>query len=51
MFGAVNGVVSKLGGYCHGDDVWMKIVETQLFPILAFGSLCGLLNTQSSEEW
>ena len=38
FLGAVNGVVSRLGGYCQNDDVWMKIVEAKLFPVLSFGS-------------
>ena len=38
FFAAVNSVVSRLGGTCLNDDTWKKIVDTQLFPILSFGS-------------
>ena len=32
---AVNGVISRLGGSCPKDSVWMTIMERQLFPVLA----------------
>ena len=38
FYGAVNTVVSRLGGVCSSDKVWMTIVEKQLFPVLAYGS-------------
>lgn len=38
FFSAVNGVVSRLGGCCYNDGVWLKLVESQLLPILSFGS-------------
>ena len=38
FYGAVNTVVSRLGGFCSSDKVWMTIVEKQLFPVLAYGS-------------
>ncbi|XP_062508871.1 uncharacterized protein LOC134185096 [Corticium candelabrum] len=36
--GAVNSVVSRLGGKVLSNQVWMKIVDTQLFPVLSYGS-------------
>ena len=36
--GAVNSVVSRLGGKVSSDQVWMKIVDTQLFPVLSYSS-------------
>ena len=38
FYAAVNGVISQLGGSCSKDSVWMMIMESQLFPVLAYGS-------------
>ena len=38
FYAAVNGVISRLGGSCPKDSVWMTIMERQLFPVLAYGS-------------
>ena len=38
IYAAVNGVISRLGGSCPKDSVWMTIMERQLFPVLAYGS-------------
>ena len=40
------GVVTRLGGICSNDSVWMKIMECQLFPVLAYG--CHLWNFEKS---
>ena len=38
--GHVNTVVSRLGGVCSSDKVWMTI----LFPVLAYGIvICGTM--------
>ena len=37
-FGAVNAVVSRLGGKVSSDKSWMRIVDVQLFPVLSYGS-------------
>ena len=44
----VNAVISRLGGSCSNDRlrVWIKIVECQIFPVLAYGSY--LLNFERS---
>ena len=34
-YGAVNSVVARLGGTCSNDSVWMKVTDTQLFPVLS----------------
>ena len=36
-YGAVNSVVARLGGTCSNDSVWMKVTDTQLFPVLSYG--------------
>ena len=38
FYAAVNGVISRLGGSCPKDSVWMTIMERQLFPVVAYGS-------------
>ena len=38
FYGAVNSVVSRLGGVYMNDRVWMNIVEKALFPVLNYGS-------------
>lgn len=38
FYGAVNSVVSRLGGVCTNDRVWLNIVEKALFPVLNYGS-------------
>ena len=38
FYAAVNGVISRLGGSCPKDSVWMTIMQSQLFPVLAYGS-------------
>ena len=30
--------MARLGGVCGSDKIWTKIVDTQLYPILAFES-------------
>ena len=37
-YGAVNSIISRLGGYCTSDKVWAKIIDVQLFPVLTYGS-------------
>ena len=37
FFGAASEWCSILA-WCQNDDVWMKIVEAKLFPVLSFGS-------------
>ena len=34
----VNSVVSHVGGKVSSDKVWMKTVDTQLIPVLSYGS-------------
>ena len=42
-YGAVNSVVASLGGTCSNDSVWMKVTDTQLFPVLTYGDvICGI---------
>ena len=38
FYGAVNTVISRLGGVCYSDKVWMTIVEKQMFPVLAYSN-------------
>ena len=38
FYAAVNGVISRLRGSCSKYSVWMKIMESQLFPVLTYGS-------------
>ena len=38
FYGSVNTVVSRLGGLCLSDSVWMNIVDKQLFAVLDYGS-------------
>ena len=37
-FRAVNASVARLGGNCLSDVAWTAIVDSQLFPILTYGS-------------
>ena len=37
-FGAINAVVSRLGGKASSDKSWIQIVDVQLFPVLSYGS-------------
>ena len=38
FYAAVNGVIRRFGGSCSKYSVWMKIMKSQLFPVLAYGS-------------
>ena len=44
FYAAVNGVISRLGGSCPKDSVWMTIMEGNYFQFLPMEVICGILN-------
>ena len=54
FYAAVNAVVCRLRGASREEDVWKKVLDVQLFPVLSYGShlwdlrkisLCHLLDS------
>ena len=38
FYAAVNAVVCRLRGASREEDVWRKVLDVQLFPVLSYGS-------------
>lgn len=54
FYAAVNAVVCRLRGASREEDVWKKVLDIQLFPVLSYGShmwdftkisVCNMLNS------
>ena len=45
FYAAVNAVVCRLRGASREEDVWKKVLDVQLFPVLSYGTVASLWGT------